>query len=217
MRNFAVLLGCSALLAPAFAQTVASPVTNRPKVATVSPAAKPVLLYTGKPITAEEKDKLLTSTFQAYLAGAPEARSHHLNRNQAPPPTLVTVDKMFWDGIVDTLSRSPRLVDIGAGQLLFDEGPSSSLTFNVFAKKDSAYVIGIGLLTVETGRHIVICVGNDLFTCQNPETFQTAAGTDVIHFVYAFIADKTGEVPVAIYSPDTRWQFLSAELTPTPF
>jgi len=70
MKMFTALLMAVALFSPAFSQKVTlSPGTHpRPKISIVAPATTPILLHTGKPITADEKKQLLTSAIKAYAA-----------------------------------------------------------------------------------------------------------------------------------------------------
>ena len=72
MKKLAALLVAVALVSPAFAQKLTFQGTHpKPKLATVAPASRPVLLHTGRPITPDQKRQLMASVTKGTTTRPP--------------------------------------------------------------------------------------------------------------------------------------------------
>jgi hypothetical protein len=220
MKKLAALLVAVVLFSPAFAQKLTFQGTHpRPKAATVAPAAKPVLLHTGKPITPDQKQQLMATVAKGSaprtLMGATKVQTPVLSA-----ANVLTPDQLYLNGVyIDAFGA--RRIDQFDGILSFQPGPTSSMVLNVTVKANTAYTLvmkisidGATLLPPNTPGGITISSysGSNPGTGINaPQTFNAAMGEN--EFAYSFVANSAGNLPITIYSPDLYWSFESCEIT----
>jgi len=218
MKMIAALLVAVALASPAFAQKPAFQGTHpRPKLATVAPASKPVLLHTGKPITPDQKRQLVTTVVRSSAPKGSSGTTKVMDFTQSPTIVL-TPDQMSQNGAY-TMAYSPTVVNTMGGLFAFSPGSGSNLVFHVIVAKNTAYtlVIKVGVGSMQNPQ-FTIYTGTDVNpgVVQNaPVTFNATTGDN--EFAYAFTSNSVGEIPVAIYSPNSDWWFESCEITSTAF
>jgi len=231
MKKFAALLVAFALVSPAYAQKLNpafAPKTTfqgthpRPKVATVSPASKPVLLHTGKPITQDQKQQLMLSVTRATAPKIPAGAM----RVQTPilaAANLLTPDQLYLNGVyIDALGARVNQFD---GVLSFTPGGASYLILNITVKPSTAYTI---LMKVNIDGYVItspnIPGGINISTSSAlnqgtgvnaPQTFNTSKGEN--EFAYSFVANSAGNLQVYINSTDSFWSFESCEISSAAF
>jgi hypothetical protein len=222
MKKLAALLVAVALLSPAFAQKLTFQGTHpRPKAATVAPASKPVLLYTGKPITPDQKRQLMETVTKGSAPRTPAgaAKVQNLVLSTA---NVITPDQLFLNGVyVDAFGAR---VDQFDGILSFQPGAQSYLTFNVTVKPNTAYTLlmkvridGVTLLPNAPGPLINILSGSELDFAQQHATQIFPPDQAENEFAYGVVSNRAGNLPVTIYSPNSYWSFLSCEITSAAF
>jgi hypothetical protein len=98
MKMLTALLVTIALVSPAFAQQTAFQGTHpRPKPVIVAPASKPVLLHTGKPLTADQKKQLMTAMLKASLPKSSSGNTQTRNLTQSAGTTVLTAEQTFMN------------------------------------------------------------------------------------------------------------------------
>jgi hypothetical protein len=226
MKMLAALLITAALLSPAFAQKPTFQGTRpRPKAAIVAPAAKPMFLHTGKPITLDQKQQLMVSAIKSFA----------VNRKVQPPPvpasaTMITPSQMYKKGVVDAIAYAPYFASFGpdagsnvgqASVTFFPEnsmknapGYGSYLDLIVYAQPNTVYVlkIQVNVEGISPIQHLAVAPYMDTTP---PQTFPLGYG--IQEFAYAFVSNDAGQIDVAIRSPDAIWDFLSCEITSAAF
>jgi hypothetical protein len=218
MKKLTALLVAVALISPAFAQKLTFQGTHpRPKLAIVAPASKPVLLHTGKPITADEKKQLLTSATKAYAAQFPKAKFKMPVTLPATPPML-TPDNMVLNGVGYGMAVLPTVVDYYNGYIAFNPGVSgsnNSLILFINVQPNTAYLIIPKVFSSST-ENPQITISAFLGTGGTPtnQTFTGSMGNN--EFAYAFTSNSSGYVQLDLWSPNSSWNFLSCEITATP-
>jgi hypothetical protein len=232
MNKLTVILMAVALLSPAFAQRMTFQGTHtttfqgthpRSKVAIVAPASRPVLMYTGRQITPDQKQQLMATVTKGSaprtLAGA--------NRFQSPLQSeinMLTPDQLFVNGVYIDAFGAHR-VDQFDGILSFQPGPGSSMVLNVTVKANTAYTLvmkvsidGAVVLPQNTQSGIIISTysGSNPGTGVNsPQTINAVMGEN--EFAYSFVSNVAGNLPITINSPDLYWSFESCEITSAAF
>jgi hypothetical protein len=219
MKKLSALFVAVALFAPSFAQKVTlSPGTHpRPKATIVAPAITPILLHTGKPITADEKKQLLASAIKAYAAQVPKAKFKMPVSLPTTPP-LLTTDNMVLNGVGYGMANQPSVVDYYNGYIAFNPGVSgsyNSLILFINVQPNTAYLIIPKVFSPST-ENPQITISAFLGTGGTPtnQTFTGSMGNN--EFAYAFTSNSSGYVQLQIWSPNSFWNFLSCEITATP-
>jgi hypothetical protein len=217
MKMLVSLLAVLALVSPAIAQKIVIQGTHpRPKVAIVAPAAKPVVLHTGKPITQDQKRQLLASAIQAYTAKLPAGQKKPQAAAQPATPATITVDQLNQEGVFFAYGISPQIVNPTEGLLIFNGNSSSSLIFMISARQNVAYILTVKVYANALPGHVnAQFIINNAISAQNAETVTAGPGENEI--AYAFVSNSTGDIPVGIYSSNDEWNFVSAELTSGSF
>jgi hypothetical protein len=229
MKKLAALLVAVALFSPAFAQKITFQGTHpKPKLATVAPASKPVLLHTGKPITPDQKRQLMISVTKGAaprtLAGPAKVSNSVLSSEL----NLLTPDQLYVNGAY--IDAYGARIDQYDGVLAFGPGgPTlanpSSMVINVTVKPNTAYtllikmsIIGAFQLPPNTPGGITISTysgAKSVGGLNAPQTFNAPQGEN--EFAYSFVANSAGNLPITISSPDLSWSFESCEITSSAF
>jgi hypothetical protein len=216
MKMLVSLLAAIALVSPVFAQQIVLQGTHpRPKVAIVAPAAKPVVLHTGKPITQDQKRQLLASAVQAYAAKLPAGQKKPQAPAQSSTPVTITVDKLNQEGVFFAFGNYPTVVNPTEGFLAFNGNSSSCMIFMITAKQNNAYILTLKVNVNPGSNTQPQFIMSNEFSAQNAETVSVGPGEN--EFAYAFVSNSTGDISVTLYSPNTSWNFESAELTSGSF
>jgi hypothetical protein len=140
MKKLAALLMAVALFSPAFAQKPTFQGTHpKPKLATVAPASKPVLLHTGKPITPDQKRQLMASVTKGSATRPPMGAARVSNSVLSSELNLLTPDQLYLNGVyIDAFGAR---IDQFDGVLSFPPGPTSSMVLNIMVKPNTAYTL----------------------------------------------------------------------------
>jgi len=224
MNKLAALLVAVALISPAFAQKLTFQGTHpRPKLATVAPASKPVLLHTGRPITPDQKRQLMASVAKGASTRPPVGAAKVSNSVLSAELNLLTPDQLYVNGAY--IDANGARVDQFDGILSFPPGPGGSMVLNVTVKANTAYTLlmrvsidGVTLVSPNTPSGITISTYSGLKSVGGlnaPQTFNTPMGEN--EFAYSFVANSAGNLPITISSPDLFWSFESCEITSTAF
>jgi hypothetical protein len=206
MKKLSALLVAVALFTPAFVQ-VAKPqvIEKKPAPAVQHMTVKPLLLHTGKPLTAQEKLQQLASLTK---------KSPQVIKVSTTP--TITPGNMYISGVVMPRAMGPFVVDFNSGGVLqFNPGSASNLILYIEAQPNTAYMLAITVsstaanpqYTAETGVMNMTIPGLNTV----PETFTGSKGTT--EFAYAFISSGSTSIPVTIYSPNAMWSFVKCEIT----
>jgi hypothetical protein len=206
MKMLSTLLLAVALFALAFGCVGSGFGQSRLEAKFSGHATKMTVLYTGKPITAGDKLKLLTTVAGKLPQGTGKSET-----------VTLTPAKMYKAGFVTAQALSMN-ADFGmtTPEIEFDfvkngnEG-NSFLEFFITAKANTAYelVYSISQTWTATPSFLVSLNG------QNSQTITgTAKGT--MEFAYAFVASTSGNMMITVTSPNAGWGFNSCEITATP-
>jgi hypothetical protein len=214
MKMLTALLVAVALFVPAFAQKTTFQGTHpRPKLPVVAPAAKPILLHTGKPLTQNDKQLLLASTIKTYAAKLPAGTKKPQVSNAPSTPITLTPDQMYKNGVVTTQAISPSYVDLSQGIFGFNPGASSFLIFNINVNPNTAYTLDFKVSSA--GSETSVTPHFTIFSGVNSETIDFGSyGNE--EFAYAFVSASAGEIGVNVYSPNNGWYLTSCEIIATP-
>ncbi len=210
MKKLSALFVAVALFTPAFVQHANGQANARkPEPTLQKVTVKPLLLHTGKPLTAQEKVQQLASLTK---------KSPQLIKVSTTP--TITPGSMYIPGVVMPRAISPFVVDFNSGGILqFNPGSASNLILYIEAQPNTAYMLAITVnstaaspqYTAETGVINMTIPGLNTV----PETFTGSKGNT--EFAYAFISSgSTSTIPVTIFSPNTMWSFVKCEITSTP-
>ncbi len=222
MKTIPALLVAAALISTAFAQNVAlhpNPALQDAQKRHPGPIAiqaiKPILLHTGKPISANDKTQLVASAIKAYAATMP-AQTHWQKPNiqatdSTPTVTQATLTpaQMFQGNLVFGEVRSPIFMSPGKNELEFQSGYDSELLVTFAAKTGMIYTL-IFKVTAETN--------NQQFTIEDinlNEASFTGSG-QYNEFAYTLIAQNAGSLSLSLHSSNAQWFFNSCEITGTP-
>lgn len=214
VKMLTALLVAVALLSPAFAQKPAFQGTHpRPKVAIVAPASKPVLLHTGKPITAEQKKQLTTAVLKASLPKSSSGSTQTRNLTQSAETTVLTAEQTFMNG-ASMEADSPDQVNAFVGFLTFLSGNQHKLIIFVPATKNTIYTLAIKVY-VSMGQNPQMTIVSQGSSVMNSETVNLSLGEN--EFAYAYATNSTGSSMVTLSSPNADWAFESCEIISTAF
>jgi hypothetical protein len=229
MKNFAILLVTVALIVPAFAQKLTFQGTHpKPKLATVAPASKPLLLHTGKPITPDQKRQLMATVTKGSATRPPMGIAKVSNSVLSAELSMLTPDQLYVNGAyIDAFgARIDQYDGVLAFQPTGTTSITSSLVLNVTVKANTAYTLlmkvsvsGATLLPPNNpGPEITISTyqgSNSSVGINAPQTFNANMGEN--EFAYSFVSNSAGNLPITIYGPNSYWSFLSCEITSTAF
>lgn len=210
MKKFAAFLIAVALLNPAFAQKPTPQLTSPiSKLHTVTPAAKPLLLHTGMPLTANDKKQFLAAVIKTVPASVrkPQASS-------APPSTITLTPTQTSQGNTYLILQNPGYVNFSDGEFRFINSNSSMLIFIINTQPNTAYLlatqVNIQDYAVNSPAHFIAMASDN-----NPETFTAAKGNN--EFAYGIVSNSTGYLMVMISSYDSTWSFTKCEITSSAF
>jgi hypothetical protein len=210
MKMLVSLLVAVTLVSPAFAQKIVLQGNPpKPKINAVAPAAKPVLLHTGKPITQDQKRQLLASAIQAYTAKLPAGQKKPQVTSVSTTPITISPDQLLVNGF---FAWGAFPFSISPGVITFNSGSSSNLIFVVTASPNTAYTLTIKVHAYAQNPQFVLTAGE-------PTAPQTTEGGNQgeNEIAYALVSNSTGTIPVTMYSSNSMWNFESAELTSSSF
>ncbi|MGA3161071.1 MAG: hypothetical protein ABSC77_07620 [Terracidiphilus sp.] len=212
MKQLAALLVTVALAVPAFAQKPNPQFTQAiSKLHIVAPAAKPLLLHTGKPLTQNDKNQFLA----ALIKTAPASTRKH--QESAAPPSITTLSpSQLSQGNAYFILMNPSYVDITHGEVQFLYASTSNMLFVITAQPNTAYLLAIKVNAVYPATHFTIYTGaSNGGPTTNPDTFAGSQGDN--EFAYGVVSNSTGHILVTIYSADSFWSFTNCEITSTTF
>jgi hypothetical protein len=219
MKNLVALLVAVATIAPVSAQN-AGPMQiekNRPRQTAV-PAAKPIVLHTGRPITPDQKREVQVSAARSYAAKFPGVKLRaNVESGSAPAISTVTLTplSLYQTGYIDTEWNNAPYVNPELNQITFGPGESSYIDFIFVAAANTSYTMTFKVNAFTANPQYTILPSLPPGNGPNgSETFAGNTGND--EFSFAFVADKSGILIVSLYSPNAYWTFGSCEITAIP-
>jgi len=197
MKRCATLLVTVAFFLPAFARNAAAQVNEKKQVSVAkAPASRSTLLYTGKPLTAQERILQL-----AAMAGKKPQ-----NVTVAPVVTL-TPSQMYINGFVTTQASGANVSFSSSGISIVVPYNGPQLSFNISTQPNTAYSLVFSVTDHgPSGFTVASSEGN--------QQFNVPYGT--VEFAYIFLSDNSGSTTVSVSSGNTYWTFDSCEITSTP-
>jgi len=211
MKKFAVLLVAITFSVPAVAQKT-TPQFNRAKsnLHFVAPAAKPLLLHTGKPLTQTEKNQFLAALIKTAPAGTSKPQM-----NSTQPSAILLSPSQISQGGAWFVMENPGYVDVPHSEFQFNNSASSNMTFIVSAQPNTAYLLAIKVNAVWANPQFTIYTGQPYGgAITNTETFAGVQGSN--EFAYGVVSNSAGYIEVTIYS-SSLWSFTNSEITSTAF
>ncbi|MGA3262885.1 MAG: hypothetical protein ABSC47_02440 [Terracidiphilus sp.] len=221
MKSFTALLVAVALVCPAFAQNVAlqqkaalQEIQKRLKGPVVSPAFKPILLHTGKPITQNDKAQLVASAVKMYAATMPAQKPWQKSNIKATDtePTvtqaIITPSQMFQGDLVIAEASMPIFVSPGTNSLKFVPDETSALDIFFAAKPNMSYILTFKVNSQSPNPQFRVGGNGSL------EISNGSAGSN--EFAIALVSNITGTIDVNLFSHNAYWNFESCEITGTP-
>jgi len=202
MKMLAALLPAIALFAPTFGGGGTGFCQSRPEAKFSGHATKMTVLYTGKPITAGDKLKLLTTVAGKLPQGTGKPEIVTLTPAQMYKAGFVTAQALSMDATFGMTTPEIEFAFVNS---------NSYLEFFITTKANTAYelVYSISQTWTATPSFLVTLNG------QNPQTITgTAKGT--MEFAYAFVASTSGNTMITVSTPNSGWAFNSCEITATP-
>jgi hypothetical protein len=227
MKKLAALLVAVALVSPAFAQNTTPQFTQAiSKLHIVAPAAKPLLLHTGKPLTPDDKRQFLAAVVKSAPASGKKSQTSSVTPRttplipsqifSAPPSTITLTPQQLSQGNTFLVMGNPIFVDIHDSQIQFESGAGNSITFFINAQPNTAYYLAMQVGGLMSGSHFTVYTGSPYWHTQaNSETFTDDLGPN--EFAYGVVSNSTGYLVVTIYSSDSSWTFMNCEITSTTF
>ncbi|MGD0294887.1 MAG: hypothetical protein ABSB30_13635 [Terracidiphilus sp.] len=212
MKQLAAVLVAVAFCVPAIAQNT-TPQESHPlsNLHIVAPAAKPLLLHTGKPLTLSDKKQFLA----AILKTSPEG-----SKTLSPSADTITLTPgHISQGIAYLVMEYPKLVDIPNNEVLFSNVTASKLDFILNAQPNTAYLLAMQVnaqAAAFTIPHFTVSTGSSISGSHtNSEIVAGSKGDN--EFAYGVVSNSEGKIVVTIYSTDTLWSFLTCEITSSKF
>jgi hypothetical protein len=211
MKKLTALFVAVALFSPAFAQKMAVPATSKSKLHVVAPAAKPLLLHTGKPLTQNDKRQFLATLIKTAPTGTrkPQVAS-------APPSTITLTPGQVSQGNVYLIMENPGYVDATHSEFQINPGDKSNVSFVIAGQPNTAYYLAVKVSTYSTAPQFTIytgTLGTDVpITSEN---FTGSAGDN--EFAYGVVSNSAGNILITIYSANAYWSFDNCEVTSTTF
>jgi hypothetical protein len=215
MKVLTALLVAAALVAPAVAQNpVQQEIQKNHKGKVVTPAVKPVLLHTGKPITQQDKEQLRAAIVKTFKSKTPVNKGK-TQQAAAPQPTLVKVSpsELFSSGVYTEMNQ-PDYVNISSDQIIFSPGESSSLDIAINVNANTTYILNFKVDSMAVTPQFTILPTLPSGAVNGAETFTGIHRNN--EFAYALVSDSTGVINVTLYSSNAYWDFKSCEITATP-
>jgi len=212
MKLLTTLLVSVALLSTAFAQKTPPQFKQAiSKLHIVAPAAKPLLLHTGKPLTQIDKQKFLAAIIKTAPAGTRKPKV-----SSAPPSTITLTPQQAYQGNTSFGMMNPSYVDILHGEFSFAPGAASNIIFIIKSQPNDAYLLAIKVNSFDSTPQFTIGTTDlDSGLIVNSENFTGSQGD--IEFAYGVVANSEGVILVTIYSPHSYWSFESCQITSTAF
>lgn len=214
MKQLSVLLLAVALVSPAYAQKPTPQLTRAiSKLHIVAPAAKPMLLHTGKPLTQIDKEQFLTAVMKAAPAGMKNRQSF-----PAQPSTINLTPSQYIQGYAHMVLSNPDYVASGPEGIDFRAGSERNIAFLINVQPNTAYLLDIKVDVIDSLAHFTIGVDSGITsnsTISNPETFAGIYGIN--EFAYGVVSNSEGTIVITMYSPDIyMWSFINCEITSRP-
>ncbi len=222
MKTIPALLVAAALISTAFAQNVAlhpNPALQDAQKRHPGPIAiqaiKPILLHTGKPISANDKTQLVLSAKKMYAANMPVQKSWQKPNIKATDTTptitdvIITPTQMFQKDLIVGQAYSPVFVSPGDNELLFGHSISSNLVVTFTAKANMIYTIAFKVNALSANQQFTIAD-----SAGNGTSFTGSVNSN--EFAYAVVASSAGSFSIQLYSLSDEWLFNSCEITATP-
>jgi hypothetical protein len=211
MKMLAALFVAVALISPAFAQKTNPQFTQAiSKLHIVAPAAKPLLLYTGKHLTPDDKKQFLAAVIKTAPASA---RKHPASPEKASTITLST--SQFSQGNAYFVMNSPFFADIAHNNIYFAGGDAGAINFIIHAQPNTAYYLAITIHSDASNPQFTISTIDDNGKHINPENFTGSTGEN--EFAYGIVSNSAGDMAVTISSTNALWQFYSCVITSSTF
>jgi len=218
MKALTALLVTVALVTPAFAQNpTLQDLLKKQKGSIVVSATKPVLLHTGKPITANDKKQLLSTVVKTYktiprLAGVKVTNTGAAQ--SAPTSATLTPQMMYTKGLVKAVAYTPAEASPGENMLMFYSGYANSLFFDIDAIPNTAYMLSIQVFAGSSAPQFMVSNSLADGISHGDETFTGVFGNN--EFAYLVTSNSQGTIHVSLYSSNATWDFTSCEITATP-
>ena len=219
MKTLPALLVAVALISPAFAQNTAlQEIQKHLKGPVVSPAFKPILLHTGKPITQSDKAQLQVSAAKTYAAKAPAMKARMRTQQTAPPApmqAIITPAQMFQGDLVIASADRPESINPGFNELRFFPNVSSFLDIFFAAKANMTYTLSFKVSAPFSNPQYTISSGSpQQVTLSSTQTFTGTDGSS--EFAIALVSNNAGTIEVGLFSTNAMWDFESCEIIGTP-
>jgi hypothetical protein len=192
----------------------------KPQRRITKPTHKPIVLFTGKPITPADKAKFLASAkeeFKRKTPAKPNAngkQNANGKENSAPvnsSTTLLSPEKLYVPNVVDVVANG-AFIDEQWGALGFTPGSQSQLQFEISANASKVYLlhVKVNLNECPSSQTGQITVLNGL-----SQTQTTAPQFADNEFLVAIDSSDGPDPEVAVFT-SCYWSFLSAELDAYP-
>jgi len=212
MKMLAALLVAVTFFIPAFAQ---KPTTQfmraKSNLHLVAPAAKPLLLHTGKPLTQADKQQFLANLIKTAPAGARKTQSA-----SAKPGTITLTPGQVSQGGDWLVMENPSYVDVPHSEFQFNNAATSNITFIISAQPNTAYFLAIKVNAVWTNPQFTIYTGQPYGgPITNSQTFTGVQGTN--EFAYGIVSNSAGYIEATISSANSLWSFTNCEISSTAF
>jgi hypothetical protein len=227
MKFPTALLVAVALVTPVFAQNAAvQDFLKKHKGAIAAPAVKPVLLYTGKPITEDDRKGLLADVRKVVREGVSSSAKAGLpNPIVGPTPVVnpfvptsatITPQMMYMNGLVRAIAFNPAEVSPGDNLLRMVAPPEypSSLVFYINANPNTAYTLIFQVANTLDASAPKFTLTSGWSTDNGPETFTGGSGD--FQFAYIVTSMSQGYLWVTLESSNAEWDFQSCEISATP-
>jgi hypothetical protein len=223
MKSLAVLLVAVALVAPAVAQNTAlQDYMKKHKSSLVASATKPILLHTGKPITADDKKQLLEKATKAYKNILPTAGVKVKIVNAPLPATYtLTPQTLYVKGIADVEAADPYDLDPGENRLSLG-GTTGVLYIHVNTTPNTAYTLIFNVQALDNGGTYTLqnigasADNNGAYPALYSENFPSGMKESNQYAAYTFTSNSNGFITISLYNANAGWNFKSCEVTANP-
>jgi hypothetical protein len=212
MKKLASLLMAVALLAPAFAQKSTPQVTSQKlQLHAVAPAAKPLLLHTGKPLTANDKRQFLAAVIKTHPAATRKTQAA-----SAQPSTITLTPGQVSQGSAYLIMENPGYVDATHNEFQINVGDRSNISFVIAGQPNTAYLLAVKVTAVYANPQFTIYTGT--LGTDVPITSENFTGSQGDNeFAYGVVSNSAGNILITIYSANSLWSFDNCEITSTAF
>jgi hypothetical protein len=212
MKMLTALLMAVALFSPALAQKTTLQVPSpKLKLHAVAPAAKPLLLHTGKPLTPNDKKQFLAAVIKTHPAGTSKPQA-----SSAPASTIALTPHQVSQGNAYLIMENPGYVDATHNEFQINIGEKSNVSFVIAAQPNTAYLLAIKATAVYANPQFTVYTGT--LGTDIPITSETFSGSQGDNeFAYGVVANSAGNILITIYSANSLWSFDNCEITSTAF